>query len=100
MNKRTYFQVLIAAAILMFTMAANADDVSGLLDPDQELIAGLESPSYSVSLKKVNQDSADLMDSMMVDRSRGETAPRFKKPVDDGMQIALRPAKRSSKRKG
>ncbi len=99
MTKRTYIQVLIAAVLFLFSMAANADDVSGLLDSDQELIAGLESPSYSVSLKKVNQDSDSLMDSMIVDRSNGETAPRYQRNDDDGMQIALRPAKRTAKRK-
>ncbi|MEQ1876242.1 MAG: hypothetical protein ABL958_06320 [Bdellovibrionia bacterium] len=99
MKKRTYVQVFIAAIIFLFSMAAHADDVSGLLDPDQELVAGLDSPSYSVTLKKVNQDSSDLMDSMIVDRSKGEQAPRIEKDNNDGMIVGLRPAKRSGKRK-
>ena len=100
MKKRTYVHVLISALVFLFTAAANADDVSGLLDPDQELIAGLESPTYSVSLKKVDQDSNDMMDSMLVDRAKGETVPKIvKQEQDDGMVIVLKSSKRVPKRK-
>jgi hypothetical protein len=91
MKQGTYVQIIIAAAMLFFSMAAHAkDQKTELTAVEQEMLAGLEESSFEVNVKKVNQDSDQLMDSMFVNRAKGETRPKKTEDADDDMTITVR----------